>query len=84
MCEADAPVPVPPSPKSQAYVYGPPAPPVPAAVNVMLSPVVADVADAVAVTTKYAMVTTTVLVAVPPFESWSVTVAVNVPAVLYV
>src|SRR5947208_4938021 len=75
---AIAPVPFAPSPNSQWYVYGPPAPPDATAANEIVSPSTVDVvaAVAIAVTSEIVTVSAMVVGAPPPATSWTLTVAV--------
>src|SRR5207247_11038501 len=60
---AVAPVPVAPSPNSQWYVYGPPAPPDATAANEIVSPSTADVVASVAIAVTSEIVTVSAIVA---------------------
>src|SRR5205807_1779289 len=75
---AVAPVPVAPSPNSQWYVYGPPAPPDATAANEIDSPSTADVVAAVAIVVNSEIVTVSAIAvgAPPPLASWTITIAV--------
>src|SRR5947207_9963249 len=73
-----APSPVAPSPNSQWYVYGPPAPPDATAANEIVSPSTVDVvaAVAIAVTSEIVTVSAMVVGAPPPAASRTITIAV--------
>src|SRR5436853_5804353 len=75
---AVAPVPVAPSPNSQWYVYGPPAPPDATAANEIVSPSTADVVASVAIAVTSEIVTVNPIVyrGLPAAGSWTVTIAV--------
>src|SRR5438094_2060586 len=75
---AVAPVPVAPSPNSQWYVYGPPAPPDATAANEIVSPSTADVVASVAIARTSEVFTASAIVdgGVPAAASRTVTIAV--------
>ena len=75
---AVAPVPVAPSPNSQWYVYGPPAPPDATAANEIVSPSTAYVVASVAIAVTSEIVTVSAIVAgaPPPAASRTITIAV--------